>query len=80
MNESEIIKYILNEDIGSPQKKAMNDGVRYYNGQHDVFRKRLSFSDDRGNRKQKNGKRGYGKKKYLKIQTEVITITSPPVP
>ena len=39
MNESEIIKYILNEDIGSPQKKAMNDGVRYYNGQHDVFEK-----------------------------------------
>lgn len=39
MNESEIIKYILNEDINSRQKKAMADGVNYYNGRHDVFEK-----------------------------------------
>lgn len=39
LNESEIIKYILNEDMESVQKKAMYDGVRYYNGQHDVLDK-----------------------------------------
>ena len=39
MNESDIIKYILNNDISSPQKKKMQEGERYYNGEQDILQK-----------------------------------------
>ena len=37
MNESDIIKYILNNDISSPQKKKMQEGERYYIGEQDIL-------------------------------------------
>jgi SPP1 family phage portal protein len=39
MNESDIIKYIVNQDINSPQKRKMAEGERYYCGEHDILKK-----------------------------------------
>lgn len=39
MNESDIIKYILEEDINSKAKAAMFEGERYYNCDHDSLKK-----------------------------------------
>ena len=39
INESDIIKYILDEDINGLQKKAMYEGERYYNADHDSLKK-----------------------------------------
>ena len=40
--ESEIIKYILNEDINSLSKREMEKGRQYYNSQHDVLEKNFN--------------------------------------
>ena len=42
INESEIIKYILNEDINSLSKREMQKGRQYYNSQHDVLEKNFN--------------------------------------
>ena len=42
INESEIIKYILNEDINSLSKREMEKGRQYYNSQHDVLEKNFN--------------------------------------
>lgn len=39
MNESDIIRYILEEDSQSPQKIAMIKGENYYNAKHDSILK-----------------------------------------
>lgn len=39
MNESDIVKYIVNQDISSPQKRKMAEGERYYCGEHDILKK-----------------------------------------
>ena len=38
-NESDIIRYILKDDLNSPQKKNMADGERYYAAEQDVLQK-----------------------------------------
>lgn len=43
--ESDIIKYILNDDILSPQKKAMEKGENYYNAQHDSLLKEYNSAE-----------------------------------
>lgn len=44
LNESDILKYIINDDIDSAQKKNMQKGERYYNGEHDVLQKDFRIS------------------------------------
>ena len=44
LNESDILKYIINDDIDSQQKKNMQKGERYYNGEHDVLQKDFTSS------------------------------------
>jgi len=44
LNESDILKYIINDDIDSVQKKNMQKGERYYNGEHDVLQKDFRIS------------------------------------
>ena len=44
LNESDILKYIINDDIDSVQKKNMQKGERYYNGEHDVLQKDFTSS------------------------------------
>jgi len=44
LNESDILKYIINDDINSQQKKNMQKGERYYNGEHDVLQKDFTSS------------------------------------
>lgn len=44
LNESDILKYIINHDINSTQKKNMQLGERYYNGEHDVLQKDFTSS------------------------------------
>ena len=44
LNESDILKYIINDDISSAQKKNMQKGERYYNGEHDVLQKDFRIS------------------------------------
>ena len=39
MNESDIIRYILEEDGNSEQKKNMAAGARYYVSEHDTLAK-----------------------------------------
>ena len=39
MSESELIKYILNEDAVSAKKKRMFEGARYYATEHDSLNK-----------------------------------------
>ena len=41
-NESDIIRYILEDDLTSPQKKNMADGERYYAAEHDVLQKNFN--------------------------------------
>lgn len=43
-NESDILKYILYDDIDSEQKRRMQAGERYYNGEHDVLQKDFTSS------------------------------------
>ena len=45
LNESDIVKYILQEDIGSPQKIAMYQGERYYNAEHDSLQKEYNKAE-----------------------------------
>ena len=42
MNESDIIRYILNEDQDSLQKRNMCTGARYYVGEHDTLLKQYN--------------------------------------
>ncbi len=44
LNESDILKYIINHDINSAQKKNMQLGERYYNGEHDILQKDFTSS------------------------------------
>ena len=44
LNESDILKYIINDDIDSQQKKNMQKGERYYNGEHDVLQRDFTSS------------------------------------
>jgi len=44
LNESDILKYIINDDIDSVQKKNMQKGEMYYNGEHDVLQKDFTSS------------------------------------
>lgn len=37
MNESDIVKYIVNQDINSPHKRKMAEGERYYRGNQDIL-------------------------------------------
>ncbi len=39
VNESDIIKYIIQEDLKSPQKRKMLEGEKYYVGEHDILKK-----------------------------------------
>ena len=41
-NESHIIRYILEDDLNSPQKKNMADGERYYAAEQDVLQKNFN--------------------------------------
>ena len=41
-NESDIIRYILEDDLNSPQKKNMADGERYYAAEQDVLQKNFN--------------------------------------
>ncbi len=43
-NESDILKYIIHDDIESEQKKNMQKGERYYNGEHDILQKDFRIS------------------------------------
>lgn len=45
LNESDIIKYILNEDINSKAKTAMYEGDRYYNAEHDSLNKNYNEAE-----------------------------------
>ncbi len=40
MSQGDIVKYILQEDMASPQKERMRAGARYYAGEHDSLQKR----------------------------------------
>ena len=39
LNDSQILKEILQEDSGSEKKKRMEEGERYYRGEHDILGK-----------------------------------------
>lgn len=56
LNDSHILKEILQEDRSSEKKRRMAEGERYYRGEHDSlqkdFRRKPDFRD--------NGKRGGG--------------------
>lgn len=39
INESDIIKHIVNDDINNPKKRIMQDGERYYSYEHDIHGK-----------------------------------------
>ena len=41
-NESDIIRYILEDDLNSPQKKNMADGERYYAAEQDVLQRNFN--------------------------------------
>jgi len=43
-NESDILKYIIYDDIDCEQKRRMQKGERYYNGEHDVLQKDFTSS------------------------------------
>ena len=59
LNESDILKYIINDDIDSQQKKNMQKGERYYNGEHDVLQK--DFRTSKILEKEKETKKEYCK-------------------
>lgn len=39
LNESDIIRYIIQDDTASRQKQKMQEGERYYVGEHDIHKK-----------------------------------------
>lgn len=39
LNESDIIKYLIEDDTNHPKKKKMFDGERYYCAEHDIYNK-----------------------------------------
>lgn len=43
-NESDILKYIIYDDIDCEQKRRMQKGEKYYNGEHDVLQKDFTSS------------------------------------
>ena len=45
LNESDIINYILNEDINSKEKIAMKKGENYYNSNHDSLSKEFNQTE-----------------------------------
>ena len=44
LNESDIIKYIVENDINSERKRKMLEGERYYEGKHDVLQRDFTSS------------------------------------
>lgn len=44
LNESSIIRYIIENDLNSEIKRKMSEGQRYYCGKHDIFQKDFRVS------------------------------------
>ena len=44
LNESDIIKYIVENDINSERKRKILEGERYYEGKHDVLQRDFTSS------------------------------------
>ena len=47
LNESEILKYVIKEDLDSLSKRKMEEGEKYYAYEHDILKKILGKAEFR---------------------------------